>query len=270
VIKEKLIPALFSLIIIASLLFGWSVRKQLLWTAEEGIGYAMGIVGSSMMLLLLLYPLRKRLSFMRSWLQVKYWFGAHMALGVLGPTLILFHSNFGLGSLNSNVALYSMLSVSLSGLLGRFFYVRIHKGLYGKKIELTLLKDKYQQDLLAAQAKEEQSVIAYLDQLHGIFEQGGIGLYSSLKIRLQSLNVIRSINRQMRRSFRLNRKNSSKVSREKINSNVALKNYLSSARQVSSYMVYESLFSWWHIIHIPLFIILIVSALVHILAVHMY
>ena len=56
-----------------------------------------------------------------------------MVFGVLGPTLILFHSNFSFGSTNSTVASLAMASVVLSGLIGRYLYARVHNGLYGQK-----------------------------------------------------------------------------------------------------------------------------------------
>ena len=77
------------------------------------------------MLALLLYPLRKHVPWMRGAGSVSHFgFDSHMALGLIGPTLILYHANFGLGSANSNVALWSMLIVAGSGLVGRFFYAK--------------------------------------------------------------------------------------------------------------------------------------------------
>ena len=41
-------------------------------------------------------------------------------------------------------------------------------------------------------------------------------------------------------------------------------------RQVAQLAIYERLFSLWHLFHMPLFILLVISALAHVLAVHMY
>ena len=41
-------------------------------------------------------------------------------------------------------------------------------------------------------------------------------------------------------------------------------------RQVAQLSFYERLFSLWHLFHMPLFILMVISALVHVLAVHMY
>jgi len=56
-----------------------------------------------------------------------------MILGIVGPVVILFHANFKLGPLNSNVALFSMLIVALSGVVGKYIYGKIHMGLHGRK-----------------------------------------------------------------------------------------------------------------------------------------
>ena len=109
-------------------------------TPRSGIGYALGITGGSMMVLLLLYSARKRVRWLR-WLgSVTRWFEVHMVLGVLGPLCILFHSNFSLGATNSNVAFWSMLTVAGSGLVGRYLYAHIHYGLYGRQKTLAELQ----------------------------------------------------------------------------------------------------------------------------------
>src|SRR6478736_5640133 len=100
---------------------------------EHGIGYTLGIVGGSAMLLLLIYPARKHWSWLQAIGSVKRWFQIHMVLGVVGPLCILYHSNFSLGATNSNAALFAMLIVSGSGIVGRYFYARIHAWLYGHK-----------------------------------------------------------------------------------------------------------------------------------------
>jgi len=126
-------PLIFATALVAVLWISWLNRDDSGLTPESGAGYWLGIVGSSLMVLLLLYPLRKRVRFLRLLGTVAFWFRAHMVLGILGPTLILLHANFRLGSINSNVALAAMLVVATSGIIGRYLYGKIHLGLYGRK-----------------------------------------------------------------------------------------------------------------------------------------
>src|SRR6267142_675787 len=111
---------------------------------KSGLGYAIGIVGGSLILSQLLYAVRKRvrsLSFLGS---VPKWFQTHMILGVVGPVCILLHCGFSLGATNSNIALFSMLTVSGSGIFGRYFYSKIHNVLYGRKATLSELQERAQ------------------------------------------------------------------------------------------------------------------------------
>ena len=40
--------------------------------------------------------------------------------------------------------------------------------------------------------------------------------------------------------------------------------------RVAKFTVYERLFAIWHLLHLPIFFVMVLSALVHVLAVHMY
>ena len=127
-------------VLFAILLAGWLLRDQKLLNPEEGLGYWLGIVGGFLMLLLLLYPAGKKSSILKRLGVVKHWFRIHMIIGLVGPLFILYHCNFSVDAMNSKVALYSMLGVALSGLIGRYFYRRIHRGLYGKRATIEELR----------------------------------------------------------------------------------------------------------------------------------
>jgi hypothetical protein len=123
---------IFFVIVTALLCLGWYLPTERYITPKRGLGYAFGIVGGSLMLLLFLYSARKRIRGPRILGSTAAWFRFHMVLGILGPLCILYHSNFALGAV-SNVALFCMLTVAGSGLTGRYIYARIHHGLYGSK-----------------------------------------------------------------------------------------------------------------------------------------
>ena len=49
-----------------------------------------------------------------------------------------------------------------------------------------------------------------------------------------------------------------------------LTRHLVAVRRVSEFELVVRLFGLWHLLHLPLFFLLVVTALVHVLAVHMY
>ncbi len=273
--------ALISYALVAAVLYlGWRGRVEQYLTAESGLGYALGIVGGSLMLLLLLYPLRKRVRFMR-WLgATKHWFRLHMILGVVGPVLILFHANFELGSLNSNVALISMLLVAGSGLVGRYFYSRIHYGLYGRKMSLVELRQ-----ITVATDHRLGAVLSFVPdvqrRLHAletaVLTPPATVLHSIVRILFMGLRTRWAhfasrgrIRRALRKEAR--RAGWSRAERKQhvLDAIDYLDVYLETVRTVSSFGFYERLFALWHVLHLPLFIILVFTGVVHVLAVHMY
>src|SRR5690606_37880958 len=102
-----------------------------------------------------------------------FWFRVHMLFGVVGPVLIVLHSNFQVGSFNGRIALFTTLVVAGSGIVGRYIYAKIHHGLYGRKASLEELRTSLQNlrdqasgtsDLLAGLTRE---LADYEDRLVG-------------------------------------------------------------------------------------------------------
>jgi hypothetical protein len=107
------------------ILAGWILPLDKYITPGDGIGLALGIIGTTLMTLLFGYSIRKRVKFSHKIAPLSKWFKAHMWFGILGPIFILWHCRYSLGAQNSNIALWSMLTVSASGLIGRFLYRRV-------------------------------------------------------------------------------------------------------------------------------------------------
>jgi hypothetical protein len=256
------------------LLYGWTLRDDNYLTAEEGTGYLLGIVGGSAMLVILLYPLSKRVALLTRLIASRYWFGVHMFMGTVGPAMILFHSNFQMGSTNSSIALISMLLSAGSGIVGRYFYTSIHHGLYGKRVTLMELKQKTENDhsdLLTLYAKDEK-----LNKQLIKMEETALRPYPSLITSL--LHVIYlAVNapRLRRRILRLLKKSYAEDGDNKTlpDSKVVsrlIKHYTLALRRAAAFKVYERLFSMWHLLHLPLFFMMIATAIIHIFAVHLY
>jgi hypothetical protein len=267
---------LLTLLIIA----GYLLRDFSPITPEEGLGYWMGIIGGSLMLALLLYPLRKRLRILHVLGPTKHWFRMHMAFGLIGPMLILYHCNFQLGSVNSQVALYCMLLVAGSGIIGRHFYARIHRGLYGKKTSLREL----QTDLSASLEKSHglttlmPALVARLEamaeELQGCKVTQSIGIGRSLKWTFTHKFTHISLLLTARKELKVAAQHSAVVARDhKRLSRTAskyIRDYMSLIGRVAQFSFYERLFALWHVLHLPIFLLMIISALFHVLAVHMY
>jgi hypothetical protein len=49
-----------------------------------------------------------------------------------------------------------------------------------------------------------------------------------------------------------------------------LRGYLSAVRDTAQFNTYERLFSLWHVLHVPFVYMLVISAIAHVVAVHIY
>jgi hypothetical protein len=242
---------------------------------QYGYGYALGITGGSMMLALLIYPLRKRkpsLAFLGS---IRGWFRVHMVLGVIGPLAILYHANFGLGATNSNVALACMLIVASSGLVGRYLYARIHHGLYGRRASLNeLARD-------AERLREHSGALRVLPGLMDEIEAAErlIGAPSTLVVRpflaaWRQRSELRRLRRLIGLAIVIAAARSRVIAEQQERLTATAHDYIEArllaARRVAEFEASERLFAAWHVLHMPLFIMLVVVGIVHVFAVHMY
>ncbi|HFB65007.1 MAG TPA: transcriptional regulator [Aeromonadales bacterium] len=267
----KFITFVFALSIIALLILGWTERDEYWFTAESGWGYTFGIVGGSLMLLLLLYPLRKRWKLMRSWFSIRYWFQLHMLFGILGPVLILFHSNFHLGSLNSSIAFFCMLLVASSGLVGRYVYRKIHRGLYGELLKFEDFNEEYQQSrkLFLENQLVDTNTLSKLEKVEKLLTARTISLWDSWFANHTVAGLQRKIKRQIRKNLKKNTFSQTQGQELKI----AYQNWqqgIQKLKKMANLAFNTQLFSLWHIFHLPFFFMMIITAVVHVVVVHMY
>ena len=255
---------------------GWFVAMDNPYASGAGFGYMLGITGGLLMLSLLLYPLRKRARLMQTWGPLKYWFRLHMIGGVAGPLLVLFHSTFRVGSLNAGVALSSMLLVVGSGLVGRFLYRQIHNGLYGSQASLQELRDALQQHLAALAAhldamptvREEIERFTSLVATHppGWLKRTAHFLTLGWKRRRAHERVRRVISKLvMCGAFQ-----SSAMRAQLTELLKTIDSTLRAAQRTAQFSTYERLFSLWHVVHIPFLGMLVITAIIHVVAVHVY
>lgn len=253
--------------VVAAIIYGWLHRDDAIIDPEHGLGYALGIIGGTMMIILLGYPLRKRARpASRAVGSVGFWFRFHMLLGLLGPLAILYHSRFNWGALNSAFALGAMIVVASSGLIGRFFYSRVHRGYSGRKLELRALKQEMDELL----SKLEQRGVprdAILERIQPFEERAvkaGSAFWSSAGAVLELGIETRLAQRRLIAALPQDTDGRVDLVRE------LLAHYFQAVRRAAEFAFYDRLLRLWHLLHLPLFILLVAAALLHIVAVHMY
>lgn len=260
---------------LAAVIAGFVAPLERYLTPQHGLGYGLGILGGSLMLVMLIYPVRKRMPSLAVLGTVPFWFRLHMVLGIAGPLAVLYHSNFSVGAANSNVALACMLIVAGSGLAGRYLYARIHHGLYGRRATLRELTGD------AENLRQHSGVLRLLPGLVTEIEraEGRIAEPASLLVRpfiaaWRQRQESRRIGRVARNAIGMAATRSPALQLERERFSEATRRYIESrlmaARRVAEFESCERLFSTWHVLHMPLFVMLVIVGIVHVIAVHVY
>ena len=203
-----------------------------------------------------------------------------MILGIVGPVLVLFHSNFNLGSFNSTIALFCTIVVASSGLLGRYLYAKVHRGLYGQRLSFKSI----QQEIKESRSSNATlgTVLPLINQGLQPFEDAVTSTQTSLSAAARiaittTLNLLsqkRKLTREVRDEIARLAATSEVFHQQQKRLLVTTLRYLNYRigvlRIFAQLMLCERLFSLWHVVHYPLFMVLVIAAILHVIAVHMY
>jgi hypothetical protein len=278
--SSYLTELLVAAVVLSLLAYAWTQRLEGEITPKTGLGYALGITGAIMMLSLLLYPARKHWKPLQRAGTVRQWFAAHMFLGIAGPALVIVHSNFRLDSTNATVAMSIMLLVVGSGLVGRYIYAQITEGASGKRFEITqLLQDA---DALRAAFGDymehaphiEQELTAYEDEAkayrHSTLGSFKAAVFLGPKAR-RSRDYIKGEAEAVISTRALRERWTAPEHQQRIEAvHAHFDAYFAAVQKAASLHFFARLFRLWHVLHMPMFLLLILAATGHVVAVHLY
>ncbi len=240
-------------------------RHQGYRTLKPGgmLGHGFGILGSTMMILMLLYSVRKRFRAFSKWGSLSRWLDIHIYFGLMGPLFIILHTTFKLNGLVA-VSFWSMIAVSLSGIIGRYLYLQIPRNIKGH--ELTLSEAEEMDRQMTERLRNE---FWLEDDALGEIEKLIIGREKSYKTAIGTLfsmitgDVARSvrsifIKRAVRKKFNIPGDQLNpilKAARQKAMIRHRLKLWNST----------HKLFHHWHVFHKPFAIIMYLIMIIHII-----
>jgi hypothetical protein len=210
-----------------------------------------------MMVLMLLYSVRKRVGALRRLGPLSRWLDVHIYLGVFGPLLVVLHSSFKVQGLVA-LSFWSMVVVASSGVLGRYLYLQIPRTRAGEELALAEI-EKHDRDLterLRARFSLSDRQLAALDALVALPSRtgllGGLARMLSDDLRLRAglrdfARGCRSVPRPVFREFE-------RVVRQK-----AL-----ARRRILLWDRAHELFHYWHVLHKPFAIVMYLFMIVHV------
>jgi hypothetical protein len=267
--------------VVVLIVAGFALKGREIFVPGEGVAYKFGIIGGSTMLLLLFYPVVKRVTWLGFQRHGGVWLQLHMFLGILGPLLIFYHANFSFGALNSNLALLSMIAVSGSGVIGRYIYTRVHRGMSAVKFDLGNLLADSSRTMLAIEASmggnggvltKDMAKFAktVLPQSAGMVSAFAALVKIPIQSRAARSQLVREANKQIHVNAKVENWSWIEQTRRKSKVKREIVTFLNSVSKAAQLTFWERIFSLWHLFHVPLFFVLLVSGVIHVVAVHLY
>ena len=228
------------------------------------VGHGLGIAGSFFILTGVFgYMARKRIRKLHRIGLLKHWLEFHIFLCILGPILILYHTTFKFGGIVA-VSFWSMIIVVISGIIGRFIYLQIPRNIQGRQLSLNELTEI------------EENIITELNNEY-ISENDIIAKINEAPDKLaKSQNLLIRIIRRLIFERNLLKK----IKKELINAGISVSDYrkivrllktkIKLNRRISSLSVMQKLFGYWHVLHLPFALIMLIIMFTHIIVVVMF
>lgn len=145
------------------------------------VGVTLGILGFCLFLLVFLYPVRLRWSWLLRQGSSRHWLDFHILLGIVTPLIITFHATFKARGI-AGMAYWMMIVVAVSGIVGRYIYAQIPRTLNDAAMTF---KDGKEQIAEFASRIKSLGVLSATDvdglfQLPGLRKPGEMSLASAL------------------------------------------------------------------------------------------
>lgn len=266
------------LVITAIVIAAWMNWDQRYFHSDSDLVYNMGLYGGIALLTTLLYALRKRMGLMKKLGDLSSWYYAHLTMGVVGPVLIIFHSSFTMKSLNSSVALISMLSIIISGIFGRYIYTRIGYQVHGRLLAIAKTEERLAASMQTYQGEAADAINKSLTVLTMLVVNMPESLFH-LPARFFALrgkaakcyvDGIRHISVMLKRRAAEQDWDRLAYHAEFAKEKRILREHINALIKIGQLHFYERLLVGWRIFHVPLIFILVISGSVHVFAVHWY
>jgi hypothetical protein len=247
---------------------GGRVRSPLhaLLKPSGTVGLALGVVAFALFLFLWLYPLRKSVRWLAWTGAVGAWLRIHILAGIAIPLLAAVHAGWRFDGL-IGLGYASMLLVALSGVVGRYLYVRIPRSKSG--LELT-------REEVANERRTLITEIAATTAEDPIAVERGLSPDASGRPAPQGLLATfarlftddwerRATLRRLHRRWSKAAPNGARLDRRTVSAMLKLaRRELALAQQIQALEATRRVFALWHVVHRPFAILALLAVAIHV------
>lgn len=226
-------------------------------------GHGLGVIGSAMILLLLLYSARKRAALGIRFGKLRRWLDIHIFFGVIGPLLITLHTAMKFHGIVS-ISYFSMLAVAISGVFGRYVYMQIPRDARGHELGLDNTRKRIDdiQRSLVEQFKASPDTIRAIEEFAAVHSSSSRSKIGTL---FGSIGQDLTIKRRARKLKRLLSHGGQALPKGMLEEIVAMarESYLLQ-RRIAYLDSMSEMFHYWHVFHKPFAYIMLFIMVVHV------
>ncbi len=227
----------------------------------ESHGY--GVIGTAMIFIgVATYSSRKRLRRFANLGRIRDFLDFHIFMCLVGPILVLYHTTFLFGGI-AGAGFWCMTAVVLSGFVGRYFYKFIPKNIQGDELTSKDLETE-RADLmesLVSNYKLDENTVKLIEEISVVrFDESKAGL---LQLLWYMTKVDLSHMRNTRRLRALLRRRSVPKSYVREITRIANRRIVLRQRVLVLEKI-RQVFHYWHVIHLPFSIVMLVILIVHV------
>ncbi|MCB9684689.1 MAG: hypothetical protein H6735_06620 [Alphaproteobacteria bacterium] len=224
------------------------------------VGLLLGIVGTALMVVLLLYSVRKWLPFLSFMGSSQFWMRFHLVAGLLGPLYIVLHGSLKMPTGFIGIGFWCMVLVALSGFFGRYLFGYFPATAHGMRLDLETEQKKLA-DLRARLVADTREARA--DQV-----AEAVRLAQNVTFEPRSLGELIVLDADVRRRadlirIMLHRANLPPATRKKAEK--TLVSQLVARRNMAGFDVARRLLRYWNLLHQPLALAMYLISAIHIL-----
>ncbi|MBI5468765.1 MAG: hypothetical protein HY891_06485 [Deltaproteobacteria bacterium] len=285
---------------------GYMKSYPILYEPGKGVWHPIGWTGSAMMVVMMLYSVRKRIGAFNRLGSMRHWLSAHMFFGIMGPILVTLHTTFKLHGLVAT-SFWCMIVTTVFGVLGRYIYVQIPRGINGaelgvKEIEGSvadldteiggkLKKINISNLLNELGIKDTGKIMASIDREHAAYlvdENEGDKDRRRISTILKSISTVDvrergalsallflvwtdiknyfkvwSLTRVLKNRYHLGRAERGEIV-------ALLENKAALLRRKSLLVTTHKLLHHWHVLHVPLAIVMFIIMFLHIIVYYIF
>lgn len=217
----------------------------------------LGWTGLGLMILMNVYSLRKRASWLANTGKLNSWLNFHILCGLIGPTFILFHCNFKVRGI-VGISFWSMMISFSSGLIGRYFYIQMLQA--KKELEnnaekrLAKIARILERMKITSPPEEQERFAKSALQLVGAPSDG------------KPYNPLKALTYSLMGDFRLMFREPATGAGWPPATRWILKDYALNKRRSALLAPFQRLMGYWHAFHFPFAIFMYVAAVIHVTA----